>query len=155
MGNTDELFSQILWSCSQIILFIQQINWLLLPTVQQCIVGLNCPIIDCRHTTSLSLGFAILMKNSQIYFFRLLSNTLFLQLSLPSSLIIVSLNIEGTIHSGNCIDWLWRYKTLPPIDVSEDALHCSWNIDLHIYSMCQYRLMVKEMVGGNLKKVII
>lgn len=70
MGNTDELFSQILWSYSQIILFIQQINWLLLPTVQQCIVGLNCPIIDCRHTTSLSLGFAILMKNSQIYFFQ-------------------------------------------------------------------------------------
>lgn len=125
-GKRQWTFSQILRSYSLIILFIHQINWLILTHHAAVHCGPECVwllIAGARHLHPWVLHFS--WKIHRYMFFRLLSNMLFQRLSLPSSLIIVSLNIEAKIHSGNCIDWLRIYKALPSIDVSEDALNLS------------------------------
>lgn len=137
-------FSQILRSYSLIILFIHQINWLILTHHAAVHCGPECVwllIAGARHLHPWVLHFS--WKIHRYMFFRLLSNMLFQRLSLPSTLIIVSLNIEAKIHSGNCIDWLRRYKALPSIDVSEYALNLSskYRLACMFFSVCLHMLI--------------
>lgn len=132
-------FSQILRLCSHTVLFFQQINWLMLTGYAVVHCGPEYVWVLIAGARHLHPRFCIsLMKNSQIYVFQAPLKYVIFQLSRLSLLIIVPLNIEPHIHSGNCIDWMWRYKALPFIDVSQDALNLLFN---YAFSVCLHILM--------------